>query len=306
MLLLLAPSSSPRRSSPAAEATVELCTSVIPKTFIAPPKRPADQAAELLRCRKALLSPLDDSLLSQPLPDSSVTSRDSCCNAVNGNDGSPKYRLRAARESLCTALGSSYVMDAHRLVDSRARLGLLDQASVDIYASTLASDGSDTRSEASGDTLVSSLSSSSSYAGSCCCTPPSPRSTDGNAESDWPIFSSCDCFDELLDDPYHICWPLDPVEKARSVEAIRRATPCVRIPPRYRSTSLKPLAIEYRMMKANKIVCPLKNRLNTLNPRRMTFEIALRERGELVVFSPKKSPLSTEIIPSPPSALQSS
>ncbi|KAJ1675506.1 hypothetical protein EV182_001136 [Spiromyces aspiralis] len=96
------------------------------------------------------------------------------------------------------------------------------------------------------------------------------------------ILSSCDCFDELLDDPYHICWSLDPVEKARSVDTIRRATPCVRIPPRYRSTSLKPLTIEYRMMKAAK------------KPSRhahfASSEVQgspLREQNKLVAFLPK-------------------
>ncbi|KAJ1913013.1 hypothetical protein H4219_005384 [Mycoemilia scoparia] len=190
--------------------------------------------------------------------------------------GRARNALAEARQKLGKILGHDCVDETYDILESRVRLGLVDQVSVEVYANALAAETANTDSESdmSGETLVNGNESYKFRASGC---------------------SNC-CYDiELLDDMYDMCWPLDPAEKAAVAEEARKSMPQVQIPPRYRGASLQPLATEQLMMKEGKIICPLKNRLARANTRRIAFEVALRERKEILEFRPQKSRLSQQI-----------
>ncbi|KAJ1665993.1 hypothetical protein IW140_000581 [Coemansia sp. RSA 1813] len=88
-----------------------------------------------------------------------------------------------------------------------------------------------------------------------------------------------------MPDEMGICWPLDDAssERTNSWGRFYADLGGLRIPTRYRTPnrSLAMLATEQRMMLNDKIVCPLKNRLQEPNPRRQQFEDYIRETGSL-------------------------
>ncbi|KAI9501663.1 hypothetical protein BX070DRAFT_236551 [Coemansia spiralis] len=109
---------------------------------------------------------------------------------------------------------------------------------------------------------------------------------------------------KALPDDMGICWPLDDVasEAASSWGRFYADLGGVRVPTRFRTPrhSLAMLATEQRMMCNDKIVCPLKNRLQEPNPRRQQFEDYIRETGTLpppppVSRNKPRSPLCSEI-----------
>ncbi|KAJ2745741.1 hypothetical protein GGI20_001911 [Coemansia sp. BCRC 34301] len=83
------------------------------------------------------------------------------------------------------------------------------------------------------------------------------------------------------------CWPLDDVSKdvARSWGRFYADLGGVRVPTRFRVPhhSLAMLATEQLMMRNDKIVCPLKNRLQEANPRRQLFEDYIHATGTIPV-----------------------
>ncbi|KAJ2695067.1 hypothetical protein GGH99_000341 [Coemansia sp. RSA 1285] len=86
-------------------------------------------------------------------------------------------------------------------------------------------------------------------------------------------------------DELGVCWPLDEAssERAGSWGHFYAQLGDVRVPTRFRTPhqSLVMLATEQSMMASDKIVCPLKNRLQEPNPRRQLFEDHIRETGLL-------------------------
>ncbi|KAJ1932429.1 hypothetical protein FBU59_006373 [Linderina macrospora] len=106
-----------------------------------------------------------------------------------------------------------------------------------------------------------------------------------------------------MPDHLGICWPLDDSarEAARSWGRFYADLGDTRVPSRFRTPerSLAMLATEQLMMQNDKIVCPLKNRLQEPNPRRQQFEEYVRATGSLpppaVSSESVKSPLSCEL-----------
>ncbi|KAJ1944572.1 hypothetical protein EC988_005954 [Linderina pennispora] len=100
-----------------------------------------------------------------------------------------------------------------------------------------------------------------------------------------------------------ICWPLDDTarEAARSWGRFYADLGDTRVPSRFRTpdNSLAMLATEQLMMRNDKIVCPLKNRLQETNPKRQQFEEYVRATGSLpppaVSSDFTKSPLRNEL-----------
>lgn len=90
-----------------------------------------------------------------------------------------------------------------------------------------------------------------------------------------------------IEDVMGICWPLDNPFKYEDVRScwgrFYAELGDVRVPSRFRVPrhSLIKLATEQLMMQNDKIVCPLKNRLQEANPRRQQFEDYVREVGTL-------------------------
>ncbi|KAJ2610792.1 hypothetical protein H4S08_003451 [Coemansia sp. RSA 1365] len=86
-------------------------------------------------------------------------------------------------------------------------------------------------------------------------------------------------------DDMGICWPLDDLSNASAHSWGRFYAELgeVRIPTRFRvpQNSLSMLATEQLMMRNDKIVCPLKNRLQEANPRRQYFEDYVRATGSV-------------------------
>ncbi|KAJ1965357.1 hypothetical protein GGI12_000835 [Dipsacomyces acuminosporus] len=101
-----------------------------------------------------------------------------------------------------------------------------------------------------------------------------PLSTEASADA--PV---------ALPDVLGICWPLDDAAKeaANSWGRFYAELGDVRVPTRFRSplNSLAMLATEQLMMRNDKIVCPLKNRLLEANPRRQRFEDYIRTTGSI-------------------------
>ncbi|KAJ2548653.1 hypothetical protein GGH95_006393, partial [Coemansia sp. RSA 1836] len=79
------------------------------------------------------------------------------------------------------------------------------------------------------------------------------------------------------------CWPLDAAagDAARGWGRFYAELGGVRVPTRFRVPrhSLAMLAAEQLMMRNDKIVCPLKNRLQEPNPRRQRFEAHIHATG---------------------------
>ncbi|KAJ2082083.1 hypothetical protein H4R24_001881 [Coemansia sp. RSA 988] len=108
-----------------------------------------------------------------------------------------------------------------------------------------------------------------------------------------------------MPDDMGICWPLDDLDgaSARSWGRFYADLGEVRVPTRFRvpQNSLSMLATEQLMMRNDKIVCPLKNRLQEVNPRRQSFEDYVRATGT-VPPSPSaikpRSSLRNELKPS--------
>ncbi|KAJ1912528.1 hypothetical protein H4219_005568 [Mycoemilia scoparia] len=230
-----------------------------------------------------------------PFPTTTTKSNKKSIGGISASSSSdPKARARntltLARRKLGKQLNSITIQEMHDILENRARLGLVDQISVGVYANTLESEmaNSDSLSDISGETMVSSSCSGYSNSGSS-----------GNSNSKTLTISSSKGYDgvveELLEDMFDLCWPLDPIEKSRSTIEIRSSTPHGVVPPRFCGTSLRPLAAEQLMMKRGKIVCPLKNRLSKLNPHRAEFDSVLVERNEILGFRPQKSRLFHEI-----------
>ncbi|PIA15311.1 hypothetical protein COEREDRAFT_82069 [Coemansia reversa NRRL 1564] len=97
-------------------------------------------------------------------------------------------------------------------------------------------------------------------------------------------------------DDMGICWPLDDLSSpsARSWGRFYAELGEVRIPTRFRvpQNSLFMLATEQLMMRNDKIVCPLKNRLQEANPRRQCFEDYVRATGTVPPSPSTVKPLS--------------
>ncbi|KAJ2907573.1 hypothetical protein GGI21_003752 [Coemansia aciculifera] len=95
------------------------------------------------------------------------------------------------------------------------------------------------------------------------------------------------------------CWPLSEAAKdiTRSWGRFYADLGSVRVPSRFRVPrhSLAMLASEQLMMRNDKIVCPLKNRLQEANPRRQLFEDYIHATGTIPAQSrtpkPRLSPL---------------
>ncbi|KAJ2779199.1 hypothetical protein H4R18_004144 [Coemansia javaensis] len=88
-----------------------------------------------------------------------------------------------------------------------------------------------------------------------------------------------------IPDDMGVCWPLggSPTDSARSWGRFYAELGQLRVPTRYRvpHRSLAMLATEQLMMRNDKIVCPLKNRLQESNPRRQAFEDYIRATGSI-------------------------
>ncbi|KAJ2453240.1 hypothetical protein EV183_002394 [Coemansia sp. RSA 2336] len=86
----------------------------------------------------------------------------------------------------------------------------------------------------------------------------------------------------LEPDELGVCWPVAG-GGAREAPRFDAELGAVRVPPRFRvpQHSLAMLAGEQRMMRSDKIVCPLKNRLQEVNPRRQGFEDVVRATGAI-------------------------
>ncbi|KAJ2802564.1 hypothetical protein H4R20_003232 [Coemansia guatemalensis] len=132
----------------------------------------------------------------------------------------------------------------------------------------------------------------------------SDSTLDGASEA-MRVHSSClaeDAAPAAIPDDMGICWPLDDLTgaSARSWGRFYADLGEVRVPTRFRvpQNSLSMLATEQLMMRNDKIVCPLKNRLQEVNPRRQCFEDYIRATGT-VPPSPStvkpRSPLRSEV-----------
>ncbi|KAJ2473995.1 hypothetical protein GGI02_000456 [Coemansia sp. RSA 2322] len=115
--------------------------------------------------------------------------------------------------------------------------------------------------------------------------------------SDHTAVGSDSCEDALADG-MGTCWPLDAAsaDAARAWGRFYADLGGVRVPTRFRVPrhSLAMLAAEQLMMRNDKIVCPLKNRLHEPNPRRQRFEDHIAATGELPPPPPaalRRSPL---------------
>ncbi|KAI8324998.1 hypothetical protein GQ54DRAFT_320176 [Martensiomyces pterosporus] len=86
-----------------------------------------------------------------------------------------------------------------------------------------------------------------------------------------------------MSDVLGICWPMDDAarEAAHNWGRFYADLGDVRVPTRFRvpQHSLTMLATEQLMMRNDKIICPLKNRLQEVNPRRQRFEDYIRSTG---------------------------
>ncbi|KAJ2701823.1 hypothetical protein H4218_001207 [Coemansia sp. IMI 209128] len=99
------------------------------------------------------------------------------------------------------------------------------------------------------------------------------------------------------------CWPLDEASKeaASSWGRFYADLGGVRVPTRFRVPrhSLAMLATEQLMMRNDKIVCPLKNRLQEANPRRQRFEDFINATGTIPLPAPpaklRRSPLCDSV-----------
>ncbi|KAJ2664526.1 hypothetical protein IWW48_000779 [Coemansia sp. RSA 1200] len=132
-----------------------------------------------------------------------------------------------------------------------------------------------------------SISSGSTLTASMCdgdaendTTSSSNSNTQPSAEAEAEAAAAPPMADEL-----GVCWPLDEAlsERAGSWGHFYAQLGDVRVPTRFRTPhqSLVMLATEQSMMASDKIVCPLKNRLQEPNPRRQLFEDHIRETGLL-------------------------
>ncbi|KAJ2736798.1 hypothetical protein IW152_000552 [Coemansia sp. BCRC 34962] len=100
------------------------------------------------------------------------------------------------------------------------------------------------------------------------------------------------------------CWPLDEATKevASSWGRFYADLGGVRVPTRFRVPrhSLAMLATEQLMMRNDKIICPLKNRLQEANPRRQRFEDFISATGTIPVQMPptklRRSPLRDSVV----------
>ncbi|KAJ2165332.1 hypothetical protein IW139_003144 [Coemansia sp. RSA 353] len=95
------------------------------------------------------------------------------------------------------------------------------------------------------------------------------------------ISSDRTCVDmEPETDALGVCWPLRGA-CTRTGSGFYALLGEVRVPSRFRvpSHSLMMLASEQRMVASDKIVCPLKNRLQEVNPKRQGFEDYVRATG---------------------------
>ncbi|KAJ2243307.1 hypothetical protein GGI13_006649 [Coemansia sp. RSA 455] len=100
------------------------------------------------------------------------------------------------------------------------------------------------------------------------------------------------------------CWPLDEASKdvASGWGRFYAELGGVRVPTRFRVPlhSLAMLATEQLMMRNDKIVCPLKNRLQEANPRRQRFEDYINATGTIPLQVPptklRRSPLRDSVV----------
>ncbi|KAJ2722269.1 hypothetical protein GGI07_003415 [Coemansia sp. Benny D115] len=100
---------------------------------------------------------------------------------------------------------------------------------------------------------------------------------------------------QLLPDASGICWALtdqDAQDAAGSWGRFFASLGGVRVPTRFRTPqgSLAMLATEQLMMLNDKLVCPLRNRLQEPNPRRTAFEEHIRLTGALPPAPAKRTP----------------
>ncbi|KAJ2156168.1 hypothetical protein GGF46_005372 [Coemansia sp. RSA 552] len=99
--------------------------------------------------------------------------------------------------------------------------------------------------------------------------------------------AGCGAADDAQAEPddMGVCWPLDAAAKeaAGSWGRFYADLGEARVPTRFRvpQHSLSMLASEQLMMRNDKIVCPLKNRLQEVNPRRQCFEDFVRATGTI-------------------------
>ncbi|KAJ2711566.1 hypothetical protein H4R19_003186 [Coemansia spiralis] len=218
----------------------------------------------------------------------------------------------------------------HALLDNRVCLGLLSPAAAGAFglcsdddvglplsvATTLSIDGS----------LSSSLESTDSAA--TFAGPSDDELDDGYDDGEqlslvdawasgrrWPgpprgssicseatLAGSCDTARSApLPDDMGICWPLGGTHSDAACAWGRFYAELgeMRIPTRFRTPqhSLAKLATEQLMMRNDKIVCPLKNRLQEPNPRRLAFEDHIRATGIILpptVATRHCSPLRSE------------
>ncbi|KAJ2341984.1 hypothetical protein IWW50_005918 [Coemansia erecta] len=165
----------------------------------------------------------------------------------------------------------------HALLDNRAQLGLVSAGAAREYVEERALGGA---------SLASSLASEES-ASTLDSEPPRELLF---GEPAWErrfrgrsISSERTCVDARAEpDTQGVCWPLGAAAGARAhVGSFFADLGEVRVPSRFRvpQHSLGMLACEQRMVGSDKIVCPLKNRLQEVNPRRQAFEDYVRATG---------------------------
>ncbi|KAJ1717930.1 hypothetical protein LPJ61_007035, partial [Coemansia biformis] len=108
--------------------------------------------------------------------------------------------------------------------------------------------------------------------------------------------ATADARPAVMADEMGICWPVGGAasDAACSWGRFYAELGEVRVPTRFRvpQHSLSKLATEQLMMRNDKIICPLKNRLQEANPRRQDFEDHIRATGTIPMPAARhRSPL---------------
>ncbi|KAJ2310019.1 hypothetical protein H4S02_009177 [Coemansia sp. RSA 2611] len=174
------------------------------------------------------------------------------------------------------------------LLDNRVRLGLLSAAAARDFAAT-ADDAALTLANTPATSLSSSLGSDESGE-TLAADEPERLDPIAWAHSQWrsarrgrSIASDATLVEPTAaPDDMGVCWPLD-YGSSRACGRFFADLGEVRVPSRFRvpQNSLAMLAGEQLMMRNDKIVCPLKNRLQEVNPRRQCFEDYVRATGAI-------------------------
>ncbi|KAJ2482275.1 hypothetical protein IWW56_001180 [Coemansia sp. RSA 2131] len=179
------------------------------------------------------------------------------------------------------------IADVHALLDNRVQLGLVSADAAREFSpcgGTLADISPSSSLESTGSASLGSEASMESDAPTVHEVPTVHDMLNEAVRMRWrgrSISSERTCVDaEPEADALGVCWPLRGA-CTRTGSGFYALLGEVRVPSRFRvpSRSLMMLASEQRMVASDKIVCPLKNRLQEVNPKRQGFEDYVRATG---------------------------